>query len=56
MQDVIEQQQVRAEAIMRTIRPLIGSDCAETRAIAEEVATKAALITEDLQLELDVAS
>lgn len=55
MNDVIEQQQSRAEAITKAAGQLLRSECAETRAIAEKIATEAALIAEDCQLALDAS-
>jgi hypothetical protein len=53
MNDVIEQQQARAEAIEEAAGHLLRSDCAVTRSIGEKIATEAALIGEELQAAMD---
>lgn len=55
MNEVIEQQQGRAEGIGEAVGKLLRSECAETRAIAEKISTDAALIAEDCQIALDAS-
>lgn len=55
MNDVIEQQQTRAEAISAAAADLLKSECALVRALAERISTDAALIAEDCQIALDAS-
>lgn len=55
MNEVIEQQQTRAESIGEVAADLLKSECALTRALAERISTDAALIAEDCQLALDAS-
>jgi len=55
MNETIEQQLDRAARIEKLVGPLLACESEQTRSIAEEVSTLAALIEEDLRLALDAS-
>lgn len=55
MNEVIELQQSRMEAIHDLVGYLLASECGVARAIAEKISELAALSQEDLQIALDAS-